>query len=448
MHLRIKQLFSYFGINNIVFINLIGQFTVFITGPLSLIFITKFVSVEMQGYYYTFFSILSVQTFLELGFSQCIVNFASHEFSFLKISSKGHLSGEEFHISRLLSLLKLSLRWYGIISLLIVTIVSIVGYIFFINQQQYGINWIFPWFLLCLGSSLNILLLPITSILEGCNQYLFLGKFRLFLRPISVLSIWVSLYYGFGLYALAISSFASFFYTIIIYLLKWFDLFKQSFTTKIEYIISWKKEILPLQWKIALSWICGYLIFSLFNPVLFAFQGAIIAGKMGITWSLISIINSFANTINGTKVAEYGMLISNKEYKKLDKLWKKSTWQTILLASIGSIIFLLVIFILKSYFTIGYRFLNIPEIILLLISVIVNQVIFSQNIYLRAHQKEPFLGLFLINALLASFAIVFTAKYLNVFYVCLSYTILLSLTSIYSTKVFINFKEKIQNPLS
>ena len=54
------------------------------------------------------------------------------------------------------------------------------------------------------------------------------------------------------------------------------------------------QEIFPFQWKIALSWISGYLIFQLFNPVLFATEGSKIAGQMGMTMVAISGISSIS----------------------------------------------------------------------------------------------------------------------------------------------------------
>lgn len=65
--------------------------------------------------------------------------------------------------------------------------------------------------------------------------------------------------------------------------------------TKVSEKVNYFNEIFPYQWRIALSWISGYFIFQLFNPVLFATEGAIVAGQMGmilhalIQYNLISL---------------------------------------------------------------------------------------------------------------------------------------------------------------
>src|SRR5712664_1842901 len=50
-----------------------------LAGPVSLIFVARFLSREEQGFYYTFWSVLGLQIVFELGFSFVISQFASHE---------------------------------------------------------------------------------------------------------------------------------------------------------------------------------------------------------------------------------------------------------------------------------------------------------------------------------------------------------------------------------
>ena len=47
--------------------------------------------------------------------------------------------------------------------------------------------------------------------------------------------------------------------------------------------VDWRTEIWPFQWRLAVSWLCGYFTFQLFNPILFAVRGPIEAGQMGDT---------------------------------------------------------------------------------------------------------------------------------------------------------------------
>ena len=56
--------------------------------------------------------------------------------------------------------------------------------------------------------------------------------------------------------------------------------------------VAWRREILPFQWRISVSWMSGYFIFQLFTPMLFTNQGAVAAnanrGKTAIKAAVVA----------------------------------------------------------------------------------------------------------------------------------------------------------------
>src|ERR1035438_10727403 len=82
------------GVDRPVFFAGMGQAWSLFSGPISILLITRYFSPKIQGYYYTFGSVVAIQAFLELGFSQCIIQFASHEFAHLQFGSGGTLAGD------------------------------------------------------------------------------------------------------------------------------------------------------------------------------------------------------------------------------------------------------------------------------------------------------------------------------------------------------------------
>jgi len=50
---------------------------------------------------------------------------------------------------------------------------------------------------------------------------------------------------------------------------KEFKFLRRIWILKGPYEVDYKNEIFPLQWRIGLSWISGYFIFQLINPLLF-----------------------------------------------------------------------------------------------------------------------------------------------------------------------------------
>jgi len=49
---------------------------------------------------------------------------------------------------------------------------------------------------------------------------------------------------------------------------------------------SWRREMWPLQWRMALSWLASYFSMRTFNLFLFDFEGAEAAARFGMSWSL------------------------------------------------------------------------------------------------------------------------------------------------------------------
>ena len=79
----IKRILSLTGVNRAVGYSLLARGWQVIAGPISILLVTKFFSLEEQGFYYTFASILALQVFFELGLAFVIMQFSSHEFATL-----------------------------------------------------------------------------------------------------------------------------------------------------------------------------------------------------------------------------------------------------------------------------------------------------------------------------------------------------------------------------
>jgi hypothetical protein len=106
------KLFDRFHVTPAIAWSIGGTLLSGLTGPLVALLRAQKFSAEMQGYYYTFSSLLAMSVFLELGFNTCIVQFISHECAHLGIEC-GQLNNNSPRVlGRLASLTRLSLKWY------------------------------------------------------------------------------------------------------------------------------------------------------------------------------------------------------------------------------------------------------------------------------------------------------------------------------------------------
>ena len=70
-------------------------------GVATVLFLPLYLTPDLQGYYFTFASVLSIQIFFELGLNQILVQLVSHEVAHLNADANGRLTGDGAHLDRL-----------------------------------------------------------------------------------------------------------------------------------------------------------------------------------------------------------------------------------------------------------------------------------------------------------------------------------------------------------
>lgn len=371
-------------------------------GVVTLILIAHFLSAAEQGYYYTFGSLVALQIVFELGFSFVILQMATHECAHLTLSKVGEISGDSVAHARLASVLQKSVRWYSIAALVMLSALVPAGLHFFSVHAQPGllVSWRLPWFMVAFAASLAFQIDPLFSFLEGCGYVPQVAHTRFWQAFVGSLLAWASLLLHHGLFAPAMMISGQ----VIVgacWLLTRRGLLLGLFKYPAgDHRIQWGKEVWPFQWRIAVSWICGYFIFQLFNPVLFAYWGPVAAGQMGMSLTIGSALLSIAIAWISTKSAPFGAMIARKEYVLLDRTFFRALAQSALVCISGSATIWTIVFYLNlKHISFAHRVLGPLPFGLLLLTIIGNHIVFSEALYLRAHKQEKFLMISVLNAL-------------------------------------------------
>ena len=166
-----------------------------------------------------------------------------------------------------------------------------------------------------------------------------------------------------------------------------------------------------MQWKIALSWVSGYFIFQLFNPVLFKYYGPVEAGKMGMSLTLTLAVTTLAMSWINTKSPAFGQMVARREFKDLDGLFSRTLLQALLAAIVGGVtLWLMVVGMYAWQLPLSQRVLEPFPFALLTAVAIINVVIFAEAIYLRAHKQEPFLWISIAMAILSMLSAYFLGR--------------------------------------
>jgi O-antigen/teichoic acid export membrane protein len=382
-------------------------------GLVTVALIARFLSPAEQGYYYTFGSLVAIQIIFELGFSFVILQLASHERARLSISRTYEITGDSVAHARLASVVQKSVRWYSVAAGLMATTMVPAGFYFFSTHQQTGqiVFWRLPWCFDALMAVLNFQLDPLLSFLEGCGYVPEVARLRFTQSVTGSLLAWIALLSNHGLFApsMMLCGMAS---ASVVWL---FGKRKLLFGLLRHHTggdrIQWK-EVWPFQWRIAVSWFCGYFIFSLFNPVLFAFRGPVEAGQMGMSLSLANAIQAIAVSWVSTKSAPFGTLIAQKDYRTLDQRFFQALKQAFAVSVMGAMTaWIGCVYLNLRHFRFAERLLDPTSIGILMLYMIVNVIVFSEAYYLRAHKQEVFFVNSLVGAVVGTICTFIFGRY-------------------------------------
>ncbi len=242
----------------------------------------------VQGYHFTFLAFTALQHFFELGFYVVLVNTAAHEGAHLTLAADGRLTGPEGPLNRLASLLRLSVRWYGSASAAFGVVVLAAGWWFFSARPQADIAWQAPWIAFVMAAGLNIWGNSALSFLEGCGQVAASYRIRLFAALTGQGAAIVVLLSGAELWvavtAIGVTAAAQ----ILLAARHHLTLFRALAVRAPAESLSWRGDLWPLQWRIALQGIAGGACVATFAPVAFYYHGPVEAGRIGVTWAIAS----------------------------------------------------------------------------------------------------------------------------------------------------------------
>src|SRR5882672_1950948 len=360
----------------------------------TVLLIVRFLSPVEQGYYYTLLSLVSLQVVFELGFSFVILQMAAHECAHLTIHADGRIEGDVVAHARLASILQKTFRWYLVAAVILCASLLRVGVYFFSRHAHAAtpVAWHGPWVVAVLATAVLFLLNPFFSFLEGCGLVWQVGRMRLGQALLGAGMSWGALLTHHGLYspAMVIIGFAV---AGLAFLHTWRRLCLVLLRYPVgEQAVSWRREVWPFQWKIAISWACTYFTIQIFTPVLFAYRGAAEAGQFGLSLSVTTYLSALALAWMSTKAAPFGQMIARGELQQLKGLFFRTLRQSlVVLVGISAACEAGVLALHYLFPRLAARMASPQVFALLLLTSLSAFIVQSMAIYLRSFKREPFL---------------------------------------------------------
>ena len=163
-----------------------------------LVLIARSLSPAEQGFYYLFFSILSLQVFFELGLTYVITQFVSHERANLNWTGHGTLEGKPLAQARLALLVRFASFWYGAVALLMVTVLLPAGLLLFRRSAEAALVPALPgsWASLVLATAGLLFVTLAMAILEGTGLVAEVARVRSIQDVLAYCVFGLALFFG------------------------------------------------------------------------------------------------------------------------------------------------------------------------------------------------------------------------------------------------------------
>lgn len=345
-----------------------------------------------QGVFSTMRSMVAMTAIFDLGLSVVLVQVVAH--------IRATDPESEQTRAKLRATLRFASLWYCAATSVSTIVILWSGWHLLLGAHELSpISYVLPWLCICASTGLTMLINPLQAFVEGSGKVISIALMRGAQAFIGALALGVVAYLGGGLWSLAAMSVASMLTGWLWIVLRHHHDFAVIFNAPSKMTVAWRTEIFPFQWRMAISWMCGWIIYQLYVPVLFAHQGPILAGQMGLTMEACAGITSLGMAWVGIKAPAWGRLVARGEHRELDRQYRIATRNALVAVVASTAVFTGGLLALRAYnHPLADRFLPTPALLPLLGAAILNQSVFAMATYLRAHKREPYLAPTVVGA--------------------------------------------------
>jgi hypothetical protein len=355
-----------------------------------------------RGFYFSFISLASLQIFFELGIGVVIVQHTSR----LIVACGGSLEpGETDYDSpgftHVRGIYQFNLIWTIVAGLILFISVFSLGFTFFSAIPEASlISWSSEWTLLVVSVALFLPLSSQLSFFEGAGYLSDVLKLRFFMSLLSYGSVILVLTNGLGLYAV------SALYVSQVLLVSCWMLLRKRKILKIllvdfpqyDSFRHWAQQLWSMQWKIAISWICGYLAFQAATPIVLNYLGAVAAGEVGLFLNISNMLVSLIGAWMATKIPVFSALIEQNNFLQLNELFD----DTVKKSATAFLFISCCLFAVSTLYlhVVDQKFVTTWTALVFLILSALTSISFAQGVYLRCFLLELFVPSSLAYALI------------------------------------------------
>ncbi len=347
-------------------------------GLVSALLVATVLSPADQGWYYAFLSTAALAALFDAGLSVVLVQAAARA-----SVEPGAVETQARRLRRFLWL-------YGLAALVYFTLSCGLGWFVFGARAAPGTGgWLAPWLVLNLCVSANLWLTPVFALEEGAGSLRLVYLLRLAQGVAGACATWAGLVFAGPLWAcVAAPAMAG------LIALGWLWTLRGS---------PWLRRAgdpshapaLPglwsLHWRVAASWISGYLLIQAAPIILFRLHSAEDAGRMGLSLACANMIGLLAQSALAPKIPALTRLASQKLWTAFDTTFRHALVASmVLFVALG--VPLVAVRAVGQGVALAERLIAPLPFAILLAAVFGNHIFGALAAQLRSFQKEPLVG--------------------------------------------------------
>ncbi|MGF1684983.1 lipopolysaccharide biosynthesis protein [Photobacterium minamisatsumaniensis] len=354
-----------------------------LSGPITLLVVSKQLSLEEISFYYTFFNLLAMQQLAELGIGHTLKQFVAHSY---KVNKNGWRDESKQKIK---DYILFGIKWFSFIALFILVFVGYGGELFY-STYRGDIDWKTPWWIIIISMAFFTLLTPLIYYLEGTQKQVVVYKAQLISSLINSFVIWISLYNNLGLLSISIGLILSnitLYFILICKEKKHISnlLLVKSITSTKEVFV----ELWPLLSKVSIVWGFGFIFWNGFNLISFQIFDPELAGKIIFSFTLAKAGFNVAESVIYSQMTIFGKKISDGDFKQAYEIFKRYRKISFIILISGYVAFVFVMYFIPNLFVFE-KIVSISYLVQIFAFFTVLLYLTTNNNFIRCFKVEPF----------------------------------------------------------
>lgn len=362
-----------------------------LAGLLTVIAVPHWLSATEQGYYFAFGSLIAMQLFFELGFSYVVTQYAARQLPLLTWQD-GWIAGDPLGVARVARLLHIASSAYTVIGMVFLVCVGMAGTWFFSSAQTTTLPWLLSWWLTVAMTAGNLMVSPWLAVAEGLGRVGNVARVRTMQSILGYGLAWALMANGMGLFALPAIAGAALFGSLLWLYRDSRDLRRvraRGGDALARNALSWRRDLLPFQWRIAVSWASGYVIFQLFTPITFRMYGPVAAGQIGLILAISSSLSTLAMSWVNAKAPEITRLLASPDVAAAKSLFLRQACAATATHILAMLTLLSGTAIARALgLAWAERLPPMDVMSAVVLASVCSQLIFSMAVFIRAHGHE------------------------------------------------------------